>query len=344
MIVVNVNQMHNVIDNNYHEWRRTLGNTKMSSTTTAIITTTTTPQESQSNQALIQQKQNEKGYFELIAAKMKQKEAEACPIVNPNRAFIVRLDGHNFSTFTAPFDKPFDNIFKSVMLKTAKDVLEFWPDAIVAYTQSDEITLVFPAIFKNEEEEENKQRDVIFGGKLQKIISIASAHASARFNYHCLQAAPEAKNEKVKQRLTGGAAHFDARLFQVEHDDEIVENIRWRSNYDCRRNSILNLGNAHYSTKQMHGKKCNQVIAMLQEEKGIDWNKCSTGQKYGYLLKRSLVKTTIQYKNVTKDCDKRQVSCIAVHLKQHNDSTKELLLSKYWNKNLLVDLEHEIVF
>lgn len=83
---------------------------------------------------------------------------------------IVRLDGHRFSRFTAGFHKPYDSRIFEAMLRTTADLLtQMNPDS--AYTQSDEITLMYC----------NAERAPPFNGKVQKLASLAAAMCSVRF-------------------------------------------------------------------------------------------------------------------------------------------------------------------
>lgn len=91
--------------------------------------------------------------------RMKNYEAESEKRIkiNTDEAFLVRLDGRCFSNKTSHLIKPFDINFANAMLKTCGDLLKEFHCA-TAYTQSDEITLVF-----------NKRTDVppyIFGNKV----------------------------------------------------------------------------------------------------------------------------------------------------------------------------------
>ena len=47
--------------------------------------------------------------------------------------------------FHSPFHRPFHPRIHSAILATRSDLLHHFPTATVAYTQSDEITLVFPS-------------------------------------------------------------------------------------------------------------------------------------------------------------------------------------------------------
>jgi len=55
---------------------------------------------------------------------------------------IIRLDGKAFHTFTRGFKKPFDDVLIKTMQETAKFLCENIQSCKIAYTQSDEITLV----------------------------------------------------------------------------------------------------------------------------------------------------------------------------------------------------------
>jgi len=91
---------------------------------------------------------------------------------------IVRLDGHSFSKFTRSFDQPYDVRFRMAMVETCKDILAQHPDCSTAYTQCDEITLVFPRGFQQ------------FGARTDKYLSLLAALTSVKFSHH-LAAQPD---------------------------------------------------------------------------------------------------------------------------------------------------------
>ena len=77
---------------------------------------------------------------------------------------VVRLDGKSFHSFTKNMKKPYDQDMMDLMDDTTKYLLEE-SGAIIAYTQSDEISLIlFPWL-------KNNEADLPFGGKKFKIIS-----------------------------------------------------------------------------------------------------------------------------------------------------------------------------
>ena len=83
---------------------------------------------------------------------------------------VARLDGRAFSKFTADMNKPFDSFFTDAMVATAK-YLQRKYNAQFAYTQSDEITLVFDYT-------ECGQGEMMFRGREQKIPSVPHDIAS----------------------------------------------------------------------------------------------------------------------------------------------------------------------
>ena len=147
-----------------------------------------------------------------LADRMKKYEASfdfTLPLTVPT---ILRLDGHTFSRFTSKFHKPFDQRIHDAMIATCADLLKYFPQATVAYTQSDEITLVFPAGVQN------------FNERVQKLSSLAASYCSVRFNAHLaafLTANPEPQVKESGYNALG-TAHFDARFFQVPSVEEAL--------------------------------------------------------------------------------------------------------------------------
>lgn len=212
---------------------------------------------------------------------------------------ILRLDGHSFSRFTLPFSRPFDNRIHTAMLAVCTDLLTFFPQATVAYTQSDEITLVFP----------NGVQD-IFNARVQKITSLAASRAGVIF-YQSLEKAlkeepepflkfPSSKskqetdseldleNEYEYEKTTTQTQNeekqeqanslqlkdlpiptFDARIHPLPTLSECLNNLLWRSRTDCTRNAITSFARTLFPASALHGKRAADVVSMLRTEKGV---------------------------------------------------------------------------
>ncbi|KAJ7364236.1 tRNAHis guanylyltransferase-domain-containing protein [Mycena albidolilacea] len=214
--------------------------------------------------------QPEDGSRETLGERMKRYEAATDQQLPNDQPALLRIDGHGFSKFTRGFSKPFDQRMHDTMAQTAADLLEYFPAASLAYTQSDEITLVFPATATGRP----------FNGRVGKLASLAAGYASTRFNHHLAKAADIPANKH-------GVAHFDARAFSVPDAAEALNNLIWRAKIDCRRNSIFGFGRSFFSTKQLHGLNGDAIVEKVLAEKGIDfWTSTPTWARYGTTVKR----------------------------------------------------------
>jgi tRNA(His) guanylyltransferase len=187
---------------------------------------------------------------------MKQYEASYDTSLPLNTPIILRLDGHGFSRFTSHFNRPFDQRIHTAMISTCTSLLHFFPHASVAYTQSDEITLIFPAGVQS------------FNERIQKLASLASSYCSVQFNKH-LSAALQQDPEPHVALDKLGTAHFDARFFAVPSLAEALNCIIWRCRNDAVRNAVSSFARTMYSVKEMHGKRTGELIDMMKKEKGV---------------------------------------------------------------------------
>lgn len=246
--------------------------------------------------------------YKNIAEKMKKYEKTNELVLNPLKPFIVRLDGHCFSKFTSQFNWPCQE-FHDAMVETAKDLVLFFNSVpCAAHTCSDEISLVFNSL----SQEDLKTKTLIYSGRVCKIASLASGYASTRFNHHI--------SSHVKRP---NGVCFDARVFQVENEEEILENLMWRSCYDCVRNSKSQLGRSYFSSKSLNKLNSNQIVEKLKNEKNVDWNELRPDFKFGSLVKKE---------QVFIDTDNGKVQRTRLSSKSIELTTvdKKLIVSKYW--------------
>ena len=205
---------------------------------------------------------------------------------------IIRIDGKAFHTFTRGFKKPFDYILVNTMQDTMKYLCENIQGCVLGYTQSDEISIVLTDYAE-------LTTDAWFGNNLQKMCSVSASMATLAFNkffsdrvqdsmYDCCddlgdEIIPEKKNEYDKackvyfNKLN--AAMFDSRVFTIPKE-EVCNYLIWRQQ-DATRNSILSVGQANFTQKELHGKSCKNIQDMLMLQKGIKWNDYSTTLRRG---------------------------------------------------------------
>ena len=178
---------------------------------------------------------------------------------------ILRVDGKCFHTLLKTADKPFDEFFNFCMVDAAKRLCKEISGAKLAYTQSDEISVLVTDFDK-------LTTEAWFDYNIQKMCSVAAAFASTRFtSMFC--------NGKADRQ-----ALFDCRVFNIPKE-EVVNYFIWRQK-DWLRNSIQMLARAYYSHKECHGKDGKDLHEMLHE-KDINWADLEDRWKNGVLISKS---------------------------------------------------------
>ena len=218
----------------------------------------------------------------------RMKEYEACYDVRvPARGYvIVRLDGKGFSKYTRMFDKPFDDSLSNVMDAATVELCKYLNPKF-AYTQSDEISLMFTDI-------ENIDSELIFDGKVQKLCSISASKVTAAFNKNMLKMlALNTPCETLVANILSGElpqidAVFDSRVFIIPDFREVSNYFIWRQQ-DCTRNSVSMAASANFSHKSLEGKSSSEKQEMLFNEKGINWNDYKPKYKRGTVIKKQTV-------------------------------------------------------
>ena len=196
---------------------------------------------------------------------------------------ILRVDGRAFHSLTRGMDTPWDADLIRIMQRTAMALCEEISSAKFAYGQSDEISILLT-------DYDTFQTEQWFGGKVQKMVSVAASVATARFNLeiaHMVADIPE-DARTIKGALwydKMGKAMFDARVFSIPEDD-VVNYFLWRQQ-DATRNSISMLGRSKFSHSQLMNKNCDQIQEMLWQEHNINWNDCPDHHKRGWCVYRS---------------------------------------------------------
>ncbi|KAK7417105.1 hypothetical protein QQZ08_011764 [Neonectria magnoliae] len=187
-----------------------------------------------------------------LATRMKEYEAATEIHLELSQPAILRLDGHTFSKFTAPFAKPFDERLHTEMVKTCADLLDAYPAANLAYTQLDEITLVFPEGVGS------------FDDRVMKIATLATGFFSVHFYSHLMVAMAETPEPAFKEFASIPLPHFDGHIFNVPSVEECINNILWRCRGNSIRNSVSAFARSFFSTRQLHGKNKDQMLQMAE--------------------------------------------------------------------------------
>lgn len=188
---------------------------------------------------------------------------------------IIRLDGKAFHTYTKRLpdidpslkQSPFSDIMHYCMTATAVALCKQVQNCQLAYTQSDEITLLLT-------DWDTLDTQQWFGGQVQKMVSIAASIASVTFN------------DRIKACTTAEMplALFDARVFTLPKE-EVTNNFLWRQQ-DATRNSLQMLARFYFSHTQLQDKNTAQMHDMLMLQYGVNWNDIPTWQRRGTCIKR----------------------------------------------------------
>ncbi len=200
--------------------------------------------------------------FDELDKKMRVYEAAHDFCVPPGVFIVARLDGRNFTRLTKEthqFEAPFDVKFRDMMADTTRHLMGCGFRIVYAYTESDEISLLFDP------------QEQSFGRKTRKLNSILAAEASAKFSL-----------------ALGDLAVFDSRISQLPNMKLVVDYFRWR-NEDAFRNAL----NAHcYWTLRRDGLEANEATKKLRGlsvpaknellfQHGVNFNDLPNWQKRG---------------------------------------------------------------
>lgn len=206
-----------------------------------------------------------------LGDRMKRHEA-AYRTLLPRRTFsICRVDGRSFHSYLRGAAKPFDDQFMADMDAVAEALCNEIAGAVLAYTQSDEVSVLYTDFA-------SIGTEPWFGGVVAKQVSVASSLATAVLN----------------ERRPGKRALFDARVFTISDPVEVANYFLWRQR-DAVRNSISMAAQAYFSHKRLHGVNTGGMQELLWSEKGINWNDYPDGCKRGRVSVRKVGERPVEY-------------------------------------------------
>ena len=177
------------------------------------------------------------------------------------------------------------------MQETAKYLCENIQGCSLAYTQSDEISLLLI-------DYQRFETSAWFDYEIQKMVSISASMATLEFNRQFLDNVNEWQSNCGHKEETDSdiieqlyklqdtyieaeykGAMFDARVFNIPKE-EVCNYFYWRQ-LNASRNSIQMVGQANFSHKKLQNKFCNDIQDILMTQKEINWNDFPTYQKRG---------------------------------------------------------------
>ncbi len=124
---------------------------------------------------------------------------------------VARLDGRGFTRLTkeiCKFEAPFDERFRDMMIHTVEALMECGFRIVYAFTESDEISLLFDV------------SEDAFGRKVRKYNSTLAGESSVAFSLEMGRVAP-----------------FDCRVVPLPTIERVQDYLRWRQE-DANRNAL----------------------------------------------------------------------------------------------------------
>lgn len=179
--------------------------------------------------------------------------------LDQSKPIYARIDGRGFSKFTRGMRRPFDNRMSEAMhAATIRLVAD--TRARLGYTQSDEISL----IWDGRETEHGQQ--MLFDGKVQKLVSILSGIATAAFTRAILDSEYEGFRAYAER-----TPHFDCRVFNLPSREEGANAFLWRE-LDATRNAVSMTAQDLFSHNQLQGIGTRTMQVMIHN-RGVDFNR-----------------------------------------------------------------------
>jgi tRNA(His) guanylyltransferase len=189
---------------------------------------------------------------------------------------VIRVDGRAFHGIK--LEKPFDLRFFTCMAETAGALCKEIQGAVLAYFQSDEISIVA------RDDMQNTTQPWV-GKRLSKVLSLSAGTASTHFNAHF-----------------GGMHQFDSRAFVLPDLSEVVNYLIWRQQ-DATRNSVSMAAHAEFSHKSLHGVDSNGMIDRLREA-GKPWEDVPTVFRRGAIIRPVKINKLVPRTGET--CERRE--------------------------------------
>ncbi len=267
-----------------------------------------------------------------FAQRMKEYEEISEVYLDKEKYTIVRVDGHKFSKWTKGFEKPFDDFLTNALAETSRALMEEFK-SVCAYSQSDEITLIFkPDI------------NLIYAGRVQKLTSLIASFASMYFNdlvrqelitnlkTSMLSGEMNPRSELLKTKI--GKAYFDARVFQVDSKTEAFNTLLWRMK-DCKRNSKNVLAHNILGHKKCMNKDSNELVEIC-ESLGHKWDNLPEQYKYGVLWKKESYTKEVEFTEdgrnyISGFCIRTKFVSFSTEFKYSEDNVNMVVCDKITN-------------
>lgn len=190
----------------------------------------------------------------------------------PRHGFaVLRVDGKGFSKFTKAMRKeePFSMEFTERMKRATLALAQGFSGATLAYTQSDEVSLLF--------QDFGDKNMKPYGGRVEKLASLGAAMATAHFNLG-----------------TTDTALFDGRVLSLGDDEDLVREYFASRYFNGVSNSVGMLSSFHYSHSSLMGVSTQRKKERLEAD-GHPWSEVAPEHRYGVFYSKVKRRGMVEY-------------------------------------------------
>eukprot|EP00759_Apiculatamorpha_spiralis_P043002 PhF_6_TR40702/c0_g1_i1/m.61190 len=235
----------------------------------------------ENNDLYIQSPKIPKFYWTTIGDQVSRKEKAPVMNASPDEFITLRLDGHGFSRLVKKlrslkyFGEGFSPEFASIMQKIVVGLMTEFHGA-VGFTQSDEITVILPAM-------KSERSTHPYNGRRDKLETLSASYATQLFTRELMA-------------LKGGVLPpevvvlFDCRMATWPDFPSAFELIAWRA-YDCSVNGVSTAVHNASAPKDVRGSSTGEKLKWLIANKKLP---LPDHEAYGtlYLRKKQVVEGT----------------------------------------------------
>ncbi|KAF7327286.1 Histidine tRNA guanylyltransferase [Mycena kentingensis (nom. inval.)] len=203
--------------------------------------------------------------------------------VLPGTFMVLRLDGHSFHRFSEvhAFTKPNDDRALKLLDHAASDLMEHFPDIVLAFGESDEFSFLL------------RKSSSLYNRRHAKILSTLTSHFTAFVNFRWTTYFPDTPLQYPPT--------FDGRIIVYPSVQEVRDYFSWRQ-ADTHINNLYNTAfwalvqQGGETTKQAHqtlkGTQSKQKHEILFSRFNINYNAIDARFRRGSVLVREQVSVT----------------------------------------------------
>lgn len=210
-----------------------------------------------------------KEHWTELGDSIRAKEQPSLAVAPGSATISFRCDGTGFNKFTkalraaAVMQAGYSQDLANMMQACCKALMEKF-NGYAAYTQSDELTVLVDAASVVR----GKQECHVYGGRIQKLCSLAAATVTARFQYELMLLCKKNNVDVTEVLVADKLPTFDCRIGVFDTREEALALILWRA-YDCGVNSVSDavFHSGIRERKRMMKLNTAEKLAWLNEHK-----------------------------------------------------------------------------